>query len=821
MFKTNRTHYYIYIRHKAFCLSFWTALLLLTLSSCSDNKEKDEVEIGQGDFIITEVMAANHTGLLAKDGKTYDWIELKNISDKTASLKNYSLSFEKTNKKETSTDKRWKFPDIEVEPGKYIIVFASKDNINKEGNELHASFKLSASGGTIQLRRKKHLVSKVCYGPMEDDMCYRFTPDSTFEASYEQTPGFENTNEGFEAYCSLLEQQRTDSLKIWEVHSKGHKTGQDWIEIKNISSKPINLEGYKLTTSKKSAPEWNFPAVEIQPGALYVVNCRKENFKIGSSKSLILSKKGKFIDGVCPVATRFGVSMGRVKGKSGFFYFPSPTRSAENTTTSYRHIAQEPSFYPMPNVYSRESMNVSLNTKGHTIRYTTDGSGPTFSSPIYRDSLNLRRTTIIRAFCEGDSTTLRSNTVTATYIFDQEHTLPSMNITVPEVELYDFNRGIYVEGPNAAPEHPHQGANYWKAWWKRAHIEFYDTINGGFSAPCELAIFGGFSRALPKKSFKIRFRDEYGPAHIDYDLYNEGKVEEVKKFVLRSGSQDISHVMVRDEFFTSLMHEHSPNLLIQAYRPIVLYINGKYFGIYYIREKIDKGFVARHLNVSTDSISIIMSGMYCEEGTKKDFQALLNYASSHNLADEECYNYVKDRLDLEGFIDYKLGQMYSCNTDLGNVRYVQSKDPKGDKKWHIVFYDLDATWVASGSPAAYLSAGGDNKVMRIQNILAQELLKNPEFRQLFLERLSLHMHKTFSTENATAVFDNLINTIKPEMPRNCERWPSVLTYPRWEARVKDFREKFKDRNKNMLNDLRKWLSITEEENKKYFSDLDN
>ena len=204
MFKTNQTHYYIFTRHKAFCLSFCTTLLLLTLNSCSDDKNKGKVEIGQGDFIITEVMAANHTGLLAKDGKTYDWIELKNISDKTASLKNYSLSFEKTGKKETSTDKRWKFPDIEVEPGKYIIVFASKENINKEGNELHANFKLSASGGTLQLHRKKHLVSEVCYGPMEDDMCYRFTPDSTFEASYEQTPGFENTNEGFEAYCSLL-----------------------------------------------------------------------------------------------------------------------------------------------------------------------------------------------------------------------------------------------------------------------------------------------------------------------------------------------------------------------------------------------------------------------------------------------------------------------------------------------------------------------------------------------------------------------------------------------------------------------------------------
>jgi hypothetical protein len=109
--------------------------------------------------------------------------------------------------------------------------------------------------------------------------------------------------------------------------------------------------------------------------------------------------------------------------------------------------------------------------------------------------------------------------------------------------------------------------------------------------------------------------------------------------------------------------------------------------------------------------------------------------------------------------------------------------------------------------------------MRIQNLLVQELLKNQEFRELLLQRLSLHMHETFSTQNATAVFDNLINTIKPEMVRNCARWPGVLSYSRWEKNVNAFREKFKERNKIMLNSLRDWLSITDEENEKYFSDL--
>ena len=804
--------------------------MLNVFNSCSDgNKTKTGEDVSieckdQAKLVITEIMAANHTGLISKDGWLYDWIEIKNKSTETVSLRDYSLAYEKDTDIDDPRPVVWAFPDVEVEPGKYIIVFASKRGSYEEDEllkgELHSNFKLSASGGKLQLLKNDKVVSEVCYGAMEDDMCYRITSDDVFEASYEQTPGFDNTAEGYELYCALMERQRQDALKIWEVHSKGYKKKNAWIEVKNVSDEPINLEGYGLTTSKKEAPWWEFPSVQLQPGKMYVVDCRKVGFKIGSTKSVVLTKNGTFVDGVCPATSPYGVSVGRVEGKEGFFYLTSPTRGAENISAYYRHIARQPSFDLAPNVYSEtDSLTVPLTTYGRTVHYTIDGSLPTMASPVYKDSIIIKKTTTIRAFCEGDSATMNSNTATATYIFDEKHTLPVMNITVREDDLFDYYHGIYASGPGDTLGYPHHGANYWKSWWKKAHVEFFDSINGGFSEDCELAIFGGFSRALSKKSFKIHFRDDCGPAHIDYDLYNEGKVEEVKNFVLRSGSQDMSGVMVRDEFFTSLMKQHSPTLLVQAYRPVALYINGKYFGLYYLREKIDKRFVSRHLDVSTDAITIIMSGMYCEEGTKKDFTDLLNYVSTHNLAEKECYEYVESRVDLIGLIDYKLGQMYSSNTDHGNVRYVQSKDLLSDQKWHFVFYDLDATWSHNGPASSYLSANCSNKVMKTQNILIQELLKNEEFRQLFLQRLSLHLHETFTTENTTLVFDSLINTIKPEMYRNCERWPEILSYARWEKNVNAFREKFKERNKIMLNDLRKFLSITDEENERYFSDL--
>lgn len=822
-------------------------------TSCNNIKKEPKL-------VINEIMTSNHAGIMAQDGELYDWIEIKNISKETVNLKNYSLLVEKdkSNKKDDNNPgnengqednqikekkakknkkdkavkddnsdkaekkKTWEFPEMMVKPGQCVIVYASKLDKKDPKGELHASFKISSKGGIVQLLDNGDVVSEIKYGKLADDQCYRRVADNdtTFEISYEQTPGFNNDIKGFEKFNTLIEQQRKTPLKLWEVHSKGFKDGHTWVEVKNISNDTVNLKDYCLSNSKKDTTSWHFPDFVLKPGEVYVVDCKKEEFKIGGKKSVTLIKENKFIDGIWGAAAPFSVSIGRVDGKDGFFFFPEPTRGKENTTTAYRTIAANPTIITEAGVISdQKKMTVQIDTHGYTVHYTTDGSIPTEESPVYKDSISIDTTTIIRAYCLGDSASsiMHSGIATSTFIFGEKHDMPVMNITVDSLDLFDKRRGIYADGPGHGSEFPFKGANFWKKWWIKAHVEFFDSIQG-FSEDCEMAIFGGFSRALAKKSFKIRFKDVTGPSEIFYDLYDEGKPSKVKNFVLRSGSQDITGVMVRDEYFSSLMAPQCPNLLVQAYRPIALYVNGEYFGLYYIREKIDKHFAAKHLNVNNDSISIIMSAMYCEEGNKKDYYDFISYVKSHDLAEQEHYDYVKKNFDFEGLIDFKLGQIYSCNTDVGNVRFIRSTDPKGDQKWHVVFYDLDATWVANKSASYYINPGGTS-VERAVNLLTAKLLKNNEFRQLFLERLSFHMHKTFTTQNATSVFDKLINRIKPEMVRNCERWKNLMTYERWETNVEKFRERFEGRNVNMLNDLRKVMEITEEEEKKYFADL--
>ena len=802
-----------------------TAVLTLCLSSCSGGKGHGG-KGGDSPFVITELMASNHSGLAANDGNLYDWIELRNTSSSVASLGGHSLRLESNKNNGRASRKSmksttWSFPDMEVEPGGFVLVFASKKDQKDPRTGLHASFKLPSSVGRLTLLAGTAAVDHVAYEELEDDQSYRRCNDNTFETCYTPTPGFTNDSTGYERYNTMISQQRKGPLRLWELHSKGYKTGRAWVEVRNVSDKPIQLHEYSLCTSQKQKREWQFPDVELQPGKEYVVDGKKAGFKLSGQKSVMLFKGKRFIDGINAGAAPYGVSVGRVEGKDGFYYFPTPTRGSTNKGAHYRHISHEPSFTPAAGVYSDEkSLKVTINTHGQRVRYTTDGSEPNGSSPLYEDTITTDKTMTIRAYCEGDSTSMRSRTVTSTFILDKAHTLAVMNITVKPSDLYDYRTGIYEAGPGASKEFPHNGANYWKKWWKPIHIEFFDG-KSGFSEDCEMTIFGGFSRALAKKSFKIKFRDTRGASSLTYDLFGDGHRSQFKNFVLRSGSQDIGGVMVRDEYFTSLMRPYCPTMLIQSYRPISLYINGQYFGLYFIRDKIDKHFVARQLHVSSDSISIIMSGKYCEEGTATGYNELMAYAKQHNLSEQSHYDYISKRFDLESLIDFKLGQMYADNTDVGNVRYVWSGNAKGDRKWHVVFYDLDATWAADKPASFYLKSNGSESITSASshNILIDLLLRNKQFRQLFLERLSLHLHKTFSASNATSVFDALIDSIRPEMAHNCERWSRVLTYDRWEKNVAEFRSKFADKDKRLLNNIRKFLNITDEEEKKYFSDL--
>lgn len=856
----------------------YTSFMLLLTVACSRSNVEDKKLEKDEDFekclVINELMASNRTGIVDENGELREWIEIKNISDDAISLEGYSLAYEKVkdekgkgekvknkknknkkgkNEKESGTGaKVWHFPDIEIEAGACLLVYMAKgsDDVDVANNDeaaddaaadekdentaqtLRSNFKLSNKGGCLRLISDDHtILSEVAYNGMNHNQVWRRLADGSHEFSYLQSPGYDNDEAGYDAFNQLIDKQRNSPLRIWEMVSKTDKGAVQWVELKNVSSADVKLADYALALKPKNPTKWNLPDKTLKSGEICTVQFGTgkakaskgkakaasivADFKLDDDEYVLLTKNGKFVDGLCAMPTRFGMSMGRTAEGKGFYFFTEPSRGAENKSKGYRYIADSPTFSEVPGPHDGiKSLSLSLNTHGHTVRYTLDGTEPTMKSKVYKDPIKLSKTTIVRAFAEGDDSSVRSSTITETFFINEEHKLPILSVVVDRADLYDYHKGIMVKGPGGSlPEEDHK-ANYWtKNTERRAHVSFYDGKEG-FSTNCEMKVYGGGSREQDKRSLVLKFKAKYGTSSVNYDVFDRGQAEKYTALVLRGGSQDYIGIMARDEFFTSLMASQSPTLLVQDYRPVVLYLNDEYYGIYYIREKINKNYVKRHLGVSGDSIDIL-SSRFVNDGTDKEFTALRNYAENNDLSQKKHYDYVNSRIEAQGFIDHFLGEFYASNTDLCNVRYVHSCNPAGDTRWHIVYYDLDESWYTFKNSEFFFS--GQSRLF-IHDGIIRAMLKNPEFRQLFLERTSWHMHNTFSKPYVTKFFNDFMDVIRPEMKRNCERWPD-LTYKNWELHQATFVKNFDTRPKAMLNDLRKQLRVTPEEEKKYFGDL--
>lgn len=95
---------------------------------------------------ITEVVASNGGSRTDQDGEEHDWIELHNFGTQAVDIGGYYLTDRATN-----TDK-WAFPKPTLlAPGAYLVVFASDKDRAVSGRELHANFRLSATGEYLGL----------------------------------------------------------------------------------------------------------------------------------------------------------------------------------------------------------------------------------------------------------------------------------------------------------------------------------------------------------------------------------------------------------------------------------------------------------------------------------------------------------------------------------------------------------------------------------------------------------------------------------------------------------------------------------------------
>lgn len=446
------------------------------------------------------------------------------------------------------------------------------------------------------------------------------------------------------------------------------------------------------------------------------------------------------------------------------------------------------------------------------IFYTLDGRPPGLSSKKYKNPIRINSNTVLQAMAVKNEKRLSNTLLEHYFINDSKTKFPIISILINPAILYDPVSGLMQKGSRAESEYPHRGSNYYSNKEVLCNVEIFEASDSSkvhhsvFKSRMGLSIFGGVSRTFPQKSIALYARSEYGNSHIEHPIFPDQKIDKYKRLVLRNSGSDFGETHFRDAFITSIGKEMG--LEVQAYRPALVYINGKYHGVMNLREKLTKHYFEEHFNVQPDSLDLLEGKGYVKAGSRDEYRKLQSFLANKDLNKKQHFTELEQMMDVNNFIEFQVIQIYSDNQDAGgNVKYWREKKPGA--KWRWVLFDTDFGF-------GHYSKGGYNF-----NTLEQQtsftdgtwpnpdwstfnlrmLLKSSIFRKQFLSRFCDRMNSTLLPAKLNAQIDSMAAYIKPEMPRHWNRWE--LSPSEWSFRVNQMKEFSDKRPAFMKTFLRK------------------
>ena len=763
---------------------------------------------------INEILANNKGNFKNKNGEYSGYIEVKNISKNSVNLANYGLS-----NSEVASFK-WQFPSKVLEPGEVAVVFTSGKSC-KTCDELSTGFKLDSKNGFAVLTNNKgKIVDKVEYKNLPNGIGY-IKQDGKFLQNNAISPGFDNTVDGIKSFQKKYLSTPKD-LIISEVMNNNYSylaqnggNYYDWIELYNNSGKTINLSNYCLTTNDNTLCSYKLPKVELKSGEYYIVMASGDtklsnskyqhaSFKLGDTEAVYLTKSDEIVDSIMVANVPLGYSMGR--SGSSIVYFSKPTPGSKNGGGT-EAISYVPYADIKSGIYdSNKEFKVTLTGSGK-IYYTLDGSEPTTSSKVYSSPLTIKKTTVLRIMSK-EAGKLSSDVNNYSYILDTSHKTSVMSLIIDSKKLNKVNNNTSL---NSKVQ-------------ERGYVDYFDKEGEGFSINVGLKLFGGSTRSYKKKSYEIKFKKKYGDAKLKYKVFKNVDSSVFDSLVLRTGSQDEfqyndQRTVIKDVVATSLMGQYT-DVDVQDYVPIVLYINGKYWGIYFIREKVDETFVSNHYNVKatkTDT-SILRIDGEVKSGTDKKYNSMISFINSNSLSNSKNYEKIKEQIDIQSFSDFWIGEIYTANYDILNTRYFSN--PLVDNgKWKYIFYDIDSGFFRTTQNTfnEYTNPSGMGS-WNFPTVLLRNMMKSSEFKSTFLERLSYNLNNTWAYKNVEKRIDEVIDEIgKDEFKKNAERWGN--SYSHWEKSIKSMKTFAKNRNSYVVKYAKSYFNLSSSDVKKYFGDV--
>lgn len=803
---------------------------------------------------INEFISSNRHGISDEDGDQEDWIELYNPGDQPISLEGYALT------DDLEGPRRWVFPAVTIQPKGYLLVFASgKDRRDPDTGYLHTNFRISRDGEDLMLTNAQgetlDWIPPVLLPP---DISYGRDPSNTEQWTYypEPTPGRANNTQAVSALpieeLSPLRSVYVNELLASNQYSLADEDAEysDWVELYNASTERIHLLDYALSRDVDDPFEWRFPDVWIEPGEYLVVFASRKDrrapngalhtsFPINRTEDNLFFRDpaGRIIHVIDVRDHLPNVSYGRdMNNAEKWRFYPLPTPGEENYTFGFESIEsmiEDTDYQPIGTRYQPQEGQRALagqfalshrsgfyegpialkieGPPGEEIRYTLDGSPPGPDSRRYTGPIQINQTTVVRI--AGDvSETSEETPVSRTFFIGEYHTLPVVSMIIDPRDFDHPVYGIYSTGPNASSEFPYLGANYHQDIEKPAHFELYEG-NGQFAFRMNVGmkIFGGWTRAYDQKSLAIYARNLYENNRMVYPFFENKPLTEVKHVVFRTAGQDVFRSKFKDVLISDLVQPMGMD--VQGYRQAALYINGRYWGIYNMREKINRYFFHFNHGIPLDDVDILEGNSQVKAGSNEDYLDMMSFVVNNDLRQDSHYETLKTRMDVQSYMDYQIITMYAGNVDSGNIRYWRDRSPQGDGRWRWMIFDMDLSFQLVNHDTVWhmINPAGTGHGNYFDNRLIRHLLRNQNFRREFIERFAWHLKHTFETEHMLSRIDYLSSNIEMEMERNLTRWERPRSMTEWHGEVENLRIHARQRPAAIVGHLRRHLNLTAEE----------
>ena len=366
--------------------------------------------------------------------------------------------------------------------------------------------------------------------------------------------------------------------------------------------------------------------------------------------------------------------------------------------------------------------------------------------------------------------------------------MPIVTLNMTEADLFDYEKGIYVLG-KIYDESPHEGypetypANYQqkgKEWERPASFKYFNEAGElDLEQDIGVRIHGGWSRAFNQKSFNLYARKEYSgdstfkKAFFD-DIYSHS-------LMLRSGGyRDTDLTKIRDSLDQDLSINEGFD--IQRSKPVIVFLNGEYWGIYNLQERFSDNYVAEHHDINKKNVLIIKNDGI-DEGDEDDYhyyEELISFFQEHNFDESSNYELAKNYIDVNEFASYMATQLYIGNIDWpGNNVRVYKDVSDLNSKWHFMMYDTDdSSGILSYKCGADIDPfiksshwkSGPLEEDCLLGLMLSKLIANNTFRTLFRTTFMRIGQNNFSYQNVQAYLDEKIALLSKPMVNNYRRF---------------------------------------------------